>query len=180
MHFYDRCRNKNIPTRLLRHGSIFTRFARYRIVVWRFCCYVSWAEIYRFTRARKYQAVKVTRNFRSRSKVYRNVVKQLAPTRSMASFVLLQTVPERHVSAFSVECLGSKRWSRSRSRYRTRCHTHSVHTSNPSFNGARELFGQWTGRTSFINESAALFSIHFYTPNYEFQILYWSNIMIVY
>lgn len=40
-------------------------------------------------------------NFRSGRKVYRNVVKQLPPTRSIASFVLLQlVVPGRHVSAF--------------------------------------------------------------------------------
>lgn len=133
--------------------------------------YIVRAEIYRFSqRARKYQAAKVTRNFRSCSKVYRNVVNQLAPTRSMASFVLLQTVPERHVSASSVGCLGSK----SEAGHVLdigRVATHTLYTLRTLLSTGRELLGQWTGRTNFINGSAALFSIHLYTLNYEFQIL---------
>lgn len=103
-------------------------------------------------------------NFRSHRKVYRNVVKQLAPTRPMASFVLLQlTVLESHVSVFCEMFRFGK----------TKLVTFSIseasslstHT-NPPF--SRELIGRWTDRASFTRGLCSSVHIH-HTLNYEFQ-----------
>lgn len=150
--------------RLLRHGSIFTRFSLVTASLWRYFCYIS--------REPKFIASPECEEILSgegdpkfsvsRSKVYRNVVKQLAPTRSMASFVLLQpTVLGRHVSAF--------RWMFRLGKAKPVTFSildplpHSVHTSNPSFNGARIIRSMNWPNKFYKRVSALLSLIHLYT-----------------
>lgn len=148
--------------RLLRHGSIFTRFSLVTASLWRYFCYIS-PKFIASPECEEILSGEGDPKFSvSRSKVYRNVVKQLAPTRSMASFVLLQpTVPGRHVSAF--------RWMFRLGKAKPVTFSildplpHSVHTSNPSFNGARIIRSMNWPSKFYKRVSALLSLIHLYT-----------------
>lgn len=158
--------------------KIFWQLLRQRIHFNAFCSLPRRRNLSLHQSARKHRAAKVTRNYRPRSKVYQSIVKQLAPTRSMASFVLLQpTVPRRHVSAF--------RWMFRLGKTKPVTFSildalpHSIYTSNPSFNGARIIRSMNWPNKFYKRVCAAFFNLPLYSPNYELQISITRVIMLV-
>ena len=145
-------------------ADLFVHIPLVTTALWRYFYYVSCKPKFIAGPERgKYRVAKATRNFRSRREVYRNVVKQLAPTRSMASFVLLQpTVLENHVSVFC-EMFRFERRSRSRSRYRRRRRTQYIH--EPSFQQRINRSTNWPSKSDKRDRCA------FRTSKIDFQIL---------